>query len=628
MAVEKMKLLSIVGEEKNLDKFISEYLLDSGIQPEDVLKVYEKGWKLSYFDYENKTKDIVKRCENLMSDLELNYSKAFTKVKLECSIESIQEELNNIENSLKNSQETIIKSNEEIKKLEYMGKSIDKLENLDMDISKIYNSKYMKFRYGKINKENFEQVKKESENMEVIVSKVAEEDDAVWLIYFTTKEFEAKIDSYFNVMKFERIWIPEEIYGSPKVMMSNIKKAISQYKDTIEKQKIIKDETKKKCESTLLYMYRQLIVLQKVEQIKKFFAHDNNHNFYLIGWIPLSELNEILPRFSKEKDIQFKVKDQSEVPNTPPTHLKNNWIVRKFEKIVEMYGMPNYTETDPTTFVAITAFIMFGFMFGDVGQGLCIAIIGLILSKKKNSIGPILTAGGISAIIFGFLYGSIFGKEGIIPSLLISPMENITNMLIAGISFGAILILIAMIINIKNGIKNKDIKKIFFSENGLAGLIFYLTILLAVIYYFLKGKMIVSFGILASILVILLLIIMFKENLEKIIVKKKKEEKGSLVEKIFEIIEMLLSVASNTISFVRLSAFAINHVGLCMAVYILSNMASGAGNIAIAIIGNIVVIVLEGLIVAIQVLRLEYYELFSRFYQGDGRPYKPLKSEI
>ena len=141
--------------------------------------------------------------------------------------------------------------------------------------------------------------------------------------------------------------------------------------------------------------------------------------------------------------------------------------------------------------------------------------------------------------------------------------------------------------------------------------------------------MIVSFGILASILVILLLIIMFKENLEKIIVKKKKkEEKGSLVEKIFEIIEMLLSVASNTISFVRLSAFAINHVGLCMAVYILSNMASGAGNIAIAIIGNIVVIVLEGLIVAIQVLRLEYYELFSRFYQGDGRPYKPLKSEI
>ena len=96
-------------------------------------------------------------------------------------------------------------------------------------------------------------------------------------------------------------------------------------------------------------------------------------------------------------------------------------------------------------------------------------------------------------------------------------------------------------------------------------------------------------------------------------------------ELIFDVIETFLSFVSNTISFVRLAAFAINHVGLCMAVYILANMISGAGNIAIAIIGNAIVIVLEGLIVAIQVLRLEYYELFSRFYSGDGRPYKPIK---
>ena len=120
---------------------------------------------------------------------------------------------------------------------------------------------------------------------------------------------------------------------------------------------------------------------------------------------------------------------------------------------------------------------------------------------------------------------------------------------------------------------------------------------------------------------------MFKENLVRLMEKKKKsknEEKNSLIEKIFEIIEMLLSVMSNTISFVRLAAFAINHVGLCMAVFILSDMVSGAGSIAIVIFGNALVIVLEGLIVAIQVLRLEYYELFSRFYSGDGREYKPI----
>lgn len=121
---------------------------------------------------------------------------------------------------------------------------------------------------------------------------------------------------------------------------------------------------------------------------------------------------------------------------------------------------------------------------------------------------------------------------------------------------------------------------------------------------------------------------MFKDSLAEKLFKDKNKEKSSLVEKIFEIIEILLSFASNTISFVRIAAFAINHVGLCMAVYILSNMANGAGNILIAIIGNAIVVVLEGLIVAIQVLRLEYYELFSRFYTGDGKEYRPLKEKI
>ncbi len=90
---------------------------------------------------------------------------------------------------------------------------------------------------------------------------------------------------------------------------------------------------------------------------------------------------------------------------------------------------------------------------------------------------------------------------------------------------------------------------------------------------------------------------------------------------------MLISMASNTISFVRLAAFAINHVGLCMAVYILANMFGTTGSLIVAIIGNIIVIALEGLIVAIQVLRLEYYELFSRFYTGDGKEYIPIEEQ-
>ena len=204
-------------------------------------------------------------------------------------------------------------------------------------------------------------------------------------------------------------------------------------------------------------------------------------------------------------------------------------------------------------------------------------------------------------------------------------MENITTMLISGIAFGVILIILAIILNIKNGITNKNIKKAVLSENGIAGLLFYATAIGSIAYYFVAGKMIVSINIIIAICIIELAIILFKDKLEQLITKKKEETESGVAEQIFELIETLLSFVSNTISFVRLAAFAINHVGLCMAVYILANMISGAGNIAIANIGNAIVIVLEGLIVAIQVLRLEYYELFSRFYSGDGRPYKPIK---
>lgn len=326
--------------------------------------------------------------------------------------------------------------------------------------------------------------------------------------------------------------------------------------------------------------------------------------------------------------IEYIVKSHDEVASTPPTHLKNFFLFRPFEAIVEMYGTPNYTELDPTAFVAITAFLMFGFMFGDVGHGAVLLILGILMMFKKINFGKIFGALGISSIIFGVLYGSVFGKEDIIHHVLISPMENITTMLISGIAFGTILIILAILLNIRNGIKAKDIKRIFFSENGIAGLLFYGLILTQVVVYFTKGNMLIPINILVAVLVALLVIILFKDNIAKVISKKKEEANGAFVEKIFELLETLLSFVSNTISFVRLAAFAINHVGLCMAVYILSNMASGAGSIAIAIIGNIIVIVLEGLIVGIQVLRLEYYELFSRFYEGNGKKYVPIKEEL
>ena len=157
----------------------------------------------------------------------------------------------------------------------------------------------------------------------------------------------------------------------------------------------------------------------------------------------------MLQKLVNERDVKYAVKSHDEVASTPPTKLNNIKIFKPFETLIKMYGLPNYTELDPTPFVAITAFLIFGFMFGDVGQGLVIFLIGLLLAKKKVSMGPIFEAGGISAIIFGFLYGSVFGSEDILKPILISPMDNIQTMLIYGIAIGVVLIISAMILNIK-----------------------------------------------------------------------------------------------------------------------------------------------------------------------------------
>lgn len=624
MAIERMKFLSMMGNENILDFVIANDLIGNGFQPENALKVLEKGWKLTYFTYDTTIKEYIKKAKNLVNKLDLNYE--IKDVKLQRNLEDIEQEIDNAENRLNTLINDIDKKEEEIKKLEESIEPINHLKNVPVDLQNLYDLKYMRFRFGKISKDNYEQLISELDHTDAVIVELDRNENEVWIIYFTPDEISEKVDSYFKVMKFERVWLPKEIAGKPSEVLDKVEKYIENSKKEIEslKQKLIL--TREENGRELLNNLLQLEMLEKINKVKKYMAHDDKGSFYIVGWIPTRNLKEILLKLEKD-NVEYVVKNHDEVASTPPTKLKNNRLIRPFESIVNMYGIPNYTEMDPTWFVALTAFIMFGFMFGDIGHGLVVTIVGIILAKRKSSLGPVLTAGGISSIIFGFLYGSIFGKEDIIKGILPSPMDNITNMLIAGIATGAVLIIIAMIFNIKNGIKNKDTGKIFFDKNGLAGLIFYTTILVLIVGFLLKGKMIISLAISTILILIPLILILFKEKLENLIKKDKNNVKVPVVEKIFELIEMLLSMASNTISFVRLAAFAINHVGLCMAVYILADMFSGAGSIAVAIIGNIIVIALEGLIVAIQVLRLEYYELFSRFYTGDGKEYIPIENQ-
>jgi V/A-type H+-transporting ATPase subunit I len=236
---------------------------------------------------------------------------------------------------------------------------------------------------------------------------------------------------------------------------------------------------------------------------------------------------------------------------------------------------------------------------------------------------------GISAALFGFLYGSVFGLEELIPALWHHPQADIMGTLLTAVAVGVCVVLTAMVFNIINSFRRKDWGEMLFSPNGAAGVVFYGMVLLTAARVMLLGQ---GVGVISVVLIVLpLILVALKEPLEKRLRGEHVKPEGGVVMYglglVLELVEVLLSYATNTISFIRVGAFAISHAGMMAVVLMLAKTANDTHNPLVMIIGNILVIGIEGFLVGIQVLRLDFYELFSRFYRGGGQPFTPYRQK-
>jgi V/A-type H+-transporting ATPase subunit I len=301
-----------------------------------------------------------------------------------------------------------------------------------------------------------------------------------------------------------------------------------------------------------------------------------------------------------------------------------------------MYGLPAHDEMDPTVFVGLTYALIFGALFGDAGQGAVLFIGGgLLYLLKKMKLAGIISVAGIFSVFFGIMFGSVFGFEDVIHAVWLKPVEAMTKLpfigqlntvFIVAVAFGMGLNLLVMIFQMVNAAKSKNLGELLFSHNGLAGFVFYAFIVVTIV-LFMTGHKTPGNVLLIVFLGVPILLFFFKEPLTNLVThNKKKLEEGKgmfITQGFFELFETLLSYFSNTLSYVRIGAFAVSHAAIMEVVLMLSGAEAGHTNIVGVIFGNIVVCVLEGLVVGIQVLRLEYYEIFSRFYKGSGREFKP-----
>lgn len=314
-----------------------------------------------------------------------------------------------------------------------------------------------------------------------------------------------------------------------------------------------------------------------------------------------------------------------------PTLLHNIPVVRKFQEIVRLYSLPSYSELDPTFVVSISFCLFFGFMFGDVGHGLAL-IFGTWLMERKGWMGgalaSVMKVAGSSAVFFGVLYGSVFGSEELISPIWISPMTHVNTLLSVSVGMGIVFLSLGILFRIQTLVRRREWGEAVFSPEGAVGLLFYWLALAFGVLSFEKALAPWESRLFAAVLVLLFGAMLLGNVLAGRLFRGEAADEGGAVH-LFSVFHALLNFIGNTASFVRLAAFALNHAGLCAAVFMLGQMAEHVpgGKVfhaAVLVIGHLVIIGLEGLIVFIQTLRLEYYEFFGKFYHGGGREFRPV----
>ena len=496
--------------------------------------------------------------------------------------------------------------------------------------------KHILYRFGRMPEENVQKLDFYSD-AGFIFQAYHTAHDYVWGFYFATKARIPSVDAIMKGLLFERYELPEDISGTPEEALAEMQIKLTEKKAALEELEKQQAEIYKTESEQLGKMYRFAKYQSEVWKLRGqcIITQDK---FSLMGYVPVSEKENFKKHIGKVPDLSVTYEApwvDSKVQ--PPVRLKNGWFTKPFSMFVEMYGLPNYNGYNPTTFVAITYTLIFGIMFGDLGQGILLALIGMFLHKKKNfELGAIMARIGVSSAVFGALYGSVFGFEEAldpfweklgIPFLPLKAMEN-TNVIIFGaVGIGAALVIISILVNIIVKLRRHNYEEAVFGNNGIAGLVFFSGLLLVVL-GIVTGKQLISKPVTIILLVIPLLLMFFREPLGHWMAHKHYEMPGIgdfIASNFFECFEFLLGYATNTLSFIRIGGFVFSHAGLMSVVMLLSEMiGKDHKSIITIIIGNLFVMCLEGLIVGIQVLRLEFYEIFSRCYDGDGKPFTPI----
>lgn len=656
-------------------------LLELMVLKNDISAVIEYIGKKENFQFQSKLKDsAAKDAEgeeslNIDSHFYDSLSKAYTELGYDSSLAGIKDCSAPCDDDRKKAADIIAAytdlktriadATDEAHKVNEAYKEAMAFSNLKVSYSELEHLSFLSLRIGRIPENQYEDLKYRLEGSAVVI-KLG--NDSSHILVASSKKGRFALDAELKNHNFVELEVPAEFKGVPESALKGLEQKKAEADKNLKELIAEKSNFAETHQAQIEKLLGSFTIAVQIEDVTR--RLESTELVYRItGWIPASETENYMKGLDEltEGRIAIRAYEPFEVPSVMsgkeqvPVKLKHGKFVKSFERMIFSYGSPVYGAIDPTPFVAVFFTILFGIMFGDFGQGLFFVLFGILMLCNVIKVGgwnkfaPIFMAIGISSSIMGLLTGEFFGTETVLepfaewvtglfgtpraPILKLMPSADPKSIYVmfgvfgVAVAIGFVINTCGLVLNIINNLGRKRYAEALLGKNGLAGAVFFWYVIALVLRIVLAKHAVAAYDII--IILVSLFFAAFAEPFERALNHEKPLfENGFgtyVISGAVELIEVVSGYLSNTVSFVRVGAFALSHAVLNFTILTLTEMVGGPrsiGGIIVLIAGNALIIVLEGMIVAIQVIRLQYYEFFSKFFHETGKEFKPFRFEL
>lgn len=545
---------------------------------------------------------------------------------------------------------------QEILKLEDIKRQVD-LYGVDLGgLQTPGRQSMLAMRTGMLLVANVKALEDELKGLPALHMVLSRQDGVAHCLLLSMKRDREQIDKILSGVGWTSVELPQEALAVRKDLFQDVGEKL---KGLTEEQQKLQDRVKalvKKEEENLRTLWVNLRINELCARIQSSFQ-SSSRTVIFAGWLASSKRERLSAKITEAAEGRCYLEwHEAGSPETAgsevPVEFNNPKAMAPFQMLVRNFGIPAYGTIDPTPFVMPIYLAMFGLMFADAGQGLILALLGGLGAWKFRADGAkrgmytlclLIVWCGVSATVFGALFGSYFGKAWFPPLWFDyhgivaghggnGVISNVYDILAITIYFGMAVIILGLLFNWINLIRTRNWAELVFDKGGVLGGWMYGGG--AYIAFYLVGHSYSAFppGRTIFLLVGLPALLLFFKEPYHYFRHSHGEDKPHVVvmlltasmEWVVELLEIFSGYLSNTLSFMRVAGLGIAHVSLMVSFFTLAEMTSGVFAALILILGNVMVIGLEGLSAGIQALRLNYYEFFTKFFHGTGHLYTPI----